>query len=464
MSYRRAFLALSLSLLAALGLSLSPAHAQEEPDSAAPPAAESPEAGEAADEPPADEPAAEEGAPEAEPPADAPSTSEEQPAPDAPPNDAPAGDAPAADAPAGDAPSADAAPGEAAAKYQTLLKEWKDALANLRKIDVDYTLAEESDLAGLAEQWNEELARTRKLIGPLRNAAVAAYRENPAGQDRELEQFLVKLLEDDARRDNLEQGYEIGKLLIDNGVRTDTTLAATGISAYGVNEYDDAEKYLQEALRMAPAEPQGEDMESLTGRASELLASIPNQRKLWEEEQAFRAKEAEADDLPRVRLETSEGPIVVELFENEAPNTVANFVSLVEKGFYDGLKFHRVLPHFVAQGGDPRGDGSGGPGYAIADEWPNDPNRNHFRGVLSMAHAGRDTGGSQFFLTMLPTPHLNDLHTVFGRVIEGFDVLSELQRVDPQNPTAGKEPDVIVKATVERKRDHEYEPETLPER
>ena len=175
-------------------------------------------------------------------------------------------------------------------------------------------------------------------------------------------------------------------------------------------------------------------------------------------------KEAEADDLPRVKLETSKGPIVVELFENEAPNTVANFVSLVEKGFYDGLTFHRVLPHFVAQGGDPKGDGSGGPGYSIACEWPNDPNRMHFRGVLSMAHAGRDTGGSQFFLTMLPTPHLNDLHTVFGRVIEGAELLSELQRVDPQNPTAGKEPDRIVKATVVRKRDHAYEPKTLPER
>lgn len=458
MSYRRAFLAASLSFLVVLGVTFSPTYAQEESGAADPPAAETNEPS----PPAADAPAAEDSP--AEKPDDGESPAAEPPGDAEPADDAPAAEEkPAPAAPAADAPVADAPQGEAAAKYQALLKEWKDALAKLREIDVNYALAEDAKLGDLAEQWKEELARTKAMIGPLRAAAVAAYRENP-GQDRELEQFLVKLVEDDARRDNLEQGYEIGKLLVDNGVRTDDVLAAAGIAAYGVNQYDDAEKFLQEALQTASPEPGGDDAESLIGRAAPLLAAIPNQRKLWEEEQAFREKEAEADDLPRVKLETSKGTIVVELFENEAPNTVANFISLVEKGFYDGLAFHRVLPHFVAQGGDPNGDGSGGPGYAIACEWPRDPHRMHFRGVLSMAHAGRDTGGSQFFLTMLPTPHLNDLHTVFGRIIEGTEVLAELQRVDPQNPTAGKEPDRIIKATVLRKRDHAYEPEKLPAR
>ena len=152
------------------------------------------------------------------------------------------------------------------------------------------------------------------------------------------------------------------------------------------------------------------------------------------------------------------GPIVVELFENEAPNTVANFISLVEKGFYDGLSFHRVLPNFMAQGGDPRGDGAGGPGYAIKCECYRDDARMHFRGSLSMAHAGRDTGGSQFFITFLPTPHLNGKHTVFGRVIEGFDTLAKLHRVDPRD---GQAPSRMTKVTVLRKRDHEYKPQTV---
>ena len=137
------------------------------------------------------------------------------------------------------------------------------------------------------------------------------------------------------------------------------------------------------------------------------------------------AAEAKADDLPRVLLKTSKGDIVLELFENEAPNTVANFIALVEKGFYNGLTFHRVLPNFMAQGGDPTGNGSGGPGYAIACECYRPDARMHFRGSLSMAHAGRDTGGSQFFLTFLPTRHLNGQHTCFGRVIRGMDVLAK---------------------------------------
>ena len=138
-------------------------------------------------------------------------------------------------------------------------------------------------------------------------------------------------------------------------------------------------------------------------------------------------------------------------------------MALVEKGFYDGVVFHRVLPAFMAQGGDPTGSGKGGPGYTIKDEFDNPAARAHFRGTLSMANTGQpNTNGSQFFLTFRPTPHLNGRHTVFGRVIEGFDVLPKIQRIDPEKPT-GAEPDKIVKATVIRKRDHEYKPETIKE-
>jgi cyclophilin family peptidyl-prolyl cis-trans isomerase len=131
----------------------------------------------------------------------------------------------------------------------------------------------------------------------------------------------------------------------------------------------------------------------------------------------------------------------------------------VEKGFYDGLTFHRVLPGFMAQGGCPQGNGQGGPGYNIYCECDRDDARMHFRGTLSMAHAGRNTGGSQFFLTFLPTPWLNKKHTVFGRVIEGFDVLERLQRRDPDASGPIPEPDKIIKAEVLRKRpDHQYVP------
>jgi cyclophilin family peptidyl-prolyl cis-trans isomerase len=129
-------------------------------------------------------------------------------------------------------------------------------------------------------------------------------------------------------------------------------------------------------------------------------------------------------------LRTEKGDIVVELFADRAPQTVNNFVFLAREGFYDNTTFHRVLPGFMAQGGDPTGTGSGGPGYRFQDEF--DAELRHDRpGILSMANAGANTNGSQFFLTFVPTPHLDDRHTVFGHVTEGMDVLLSLRERDP---------------------------------
>ena len=155
---------------------------------------------------------------------------------------------------------------------------------------------------------------------------------------------------------------------------------------------------------------------------------------------------------------TTKGDVVIELFEDEAPNTVANFISLVENKFYDGLKFHRVIDGFMAQGGDPKGDGTGGPGYMIACECYKPGALAHGRGTLSMAHAGRDTGGSQFFLTFKPTPFLNGKHTVFGQVVQGMDVVDRFTRIDPEKPNPYVQPDRIIEARVLRKRNHPYEP------
>ena len=121
------------------------------------------------------------------------------------------------------------------------------------------------------------------------------------------------------------------------------------------------------------------------------------------------------------------GDIVIELFEKEAPGTVQNFIDLINKGFYNGLRFHRVIPGFVAQGGCPNGNGTGGPGYTIKDELVGNPHK-HERGALSMAHRGPNTGGSQFFIVYEPQPHLDGVHTVFGKVIEGMDVVDGIQQ------------------------------------
>ena len=132
--------------------------------------------------------------------------------------------------------------------------------------------------------------------------------------------------------------------------------------------------------------------------------------------------------LIRATIVTHEGEILIDLNFKEAPNTVANFVDLAEKGFYNGLTFHRVIPGFMIQGGDPEGDGSGGPGYTIDDE-PN--SLKHETGVISMANRGPNTNGSQFFITQLRQMQLDGKHTVFGKVLRGHDVVCRIEPNDP---------------------------------
>lgn len=136
--------------------------------------------------------------------------------------------------------------------------------------------------------------------------------------------------------------------------------------------------------------------------------------------------------MKKAIIHMDKGDIVIELFDKEAPSTVANFEKLIKEGFYDGLTFHRVIPGFVAQGGCPIGNGTGGPGYTIKDELIGNPHK-HVRGALSMAHRGPNTGGSQFFIVYEPQPHLDGVHTVFGQVIEGMDVVDAIYQGEHMN-------------------------------
>lgn len=135
--------------------------------------------------------------------------------------------------------------------------------------------------------------------------------------------------------------------------------------------------------------------------------------------------------MTKVKISTTKGDLIAELYDNETPITVNNFLGLVDKKFYDGLNFHRVIPGFVAQGGCPNKNGTGGPGYTIKCEIDSD-RQFHDKGVLSMAHAGRDTGGSQFFIchNRQNTQHLDRNHTCFGRVVDGVDLIESIQQGD----------------------------------
>ena len=138
--------------------------------------------------------------------------------------------------------------------------------------------------------------------------------------------------------------------------------------------------------------------------------------------------------MKTAEIHTGKGVMKVEFYENDAPKTVQNFISLSKKGFYDGLTFHRVIPNFVVQGGCPEGTGAGGPGYHIDCELDGE-NQFHDKGVLSMAHAGKNTGGSQFFIchNRSNTQHLDRKHTCFGKVVEGLQVIDEISQGDVIN-------------------------------
>jgi len=139
---------------------------------------------------------------------------------------------------------------------------------------------------------------------------------------------------------------------------------------------------------------------------------------------------SEEETLNRVAvIETNMGTMEIELFEDKAPRTVSNFVDLIEKGFYDGVIFHRIISGFMIQGGDPTGTGMGGPGYEIDDEFHPDL-KHDSKGILSMANAGPNTGGSQFFITLAPQPHLDNRHAVFGKLIKGEEILDKIGAVE----------------------------------
>jgi cyclophilin family peptidyl-prolyl cis-trans isomerase len=344
-------------------------------------------------------------------------------------------------------------PGPAGVEFQRVLGEWKTLIGDLGALRAKYRTAKKEDRPEIKEQWQELIEKGRALEPQLVAAAEKAFAEAPNG-DQQVTDLLLDIFNTQMQRDDYENAVRIGKLLVGNHVGGAKAAVYTGMAALCIGDFDDAENYLLMAAKEGFFQkPESQDKLSIQGKY--YMANLPQYKKNWEKEQQIRQTEAKADDLPRVLIKTNKGDIEAELFENEAPNTVANFITLAEKGFYNGLPFHRVLEGFMAQGGDPKGDGSGGPGYSIACECYQPNHRLHFRGSLSMAHAGRDTGGSQFFITFVPTSHLDGKHTVFGRVINGFDVLAKIQRRDPDDPNA-PEPDKILEIKVLRKRPHEY--------
>jgi cyclophilin family peptidyl-prolyl cis-trans isomerase len=389
---------------------------------------------------------------------------------------------------------------QAKAAFDAKFNEYKSAVRDIEKLQTQFQAADAASRQKINTQLTGQIAHAKMLVNEMLEAAVEAYRFAPNSNEQVTELLIAVARYDVIGRqvgpgqpaksgdpedvyylidggDRYERALPVLKLLIENEAGGPELYVWGFLAAFATNDYELASTWLQKAQQEKAMEtvvaaanksdredPQAGLMKSVLHQLSASAAVLDEYRELWKKESEIRAAEAAADDLPRVKLTTTKGEIVLELFENEAPQTVANFLTLVKQGFYNGSPFHRVLPKFMAQGGAKDEEGQGGPGYTIRCECYRPDYRRHFRGTLSMAHAGRDTGNSQFFLTFVPTAHLNGRHTAFGRVIEGKDVLADLQRRSPMHGTTMPKADRIIKAEVIRDRGHEYKFDKLPDR
>lgn len=331
-------------------------------------------------------------------------------------------------------------------QFDTLFAERTQIIENLKRLDQEYPAADAARREAIVKQAREMFDRLTLVHSQLLKLAETLYVASSAADPR-TEALLIGSCQGHFDQDDYEESLRLAKLLIIHGSKEKGLFLWGGAAAFNVGDLDLAQKYLATASDSGLGN-------MLDPTCEDFLKNPGPHRDAWKKEQEIRAREAAADDLPRVLIKTSKGDVEIELFENEAPNSTANFLSLVEQGYYNGLPFHRVLPGFMAQGGD---NGRGGPGYNVPCECYRPDYRKHFRGTLSMAHAGRDTGSAQFFLTFVPTKHLDGHHTAFGRVVKGMDVLAKIRKRDPSDPQAAAiEPDKIVEAKVLRKRPHPY--------
>lgn len=358
-------------------------------------------------------------------------------------------------------------PTEEPAKKQTFMDIVKKIRANERSINRLFSTVP----IGFPEEQDRHMAEIERLRGEnkqlkvlMESAALEALRDNPQGDARAVRvafNLLSEKLDVNKRDGHFDpvSSLEIADIMLKNksaehegvGITpTEVTYQAFRAS-FAIQDFERADQLLKQI----------ED--SGVSLRAEIRQQLENTKEKWNRELLIRRQEAINDDLPRVKLETTGGDIVVELFENHAPQTVANFISLVENDTYNNSAFFQVIPGEFAWGGCPLDNGQGDPGYRIACEIDREQIRHHFTGSLSMAHQGKDTGGSQFRIMHQPSSKFDGTNTVFGRVIEGMDVIYQMTAIDPAKTLRDEtEPPRIKNATVLRKRNHEYTFSKIP--
>lgn len=354
-------------------------------------------------------------------------------------------------------PEQSAAYDAAMARFEQSRQELAAALGDQQETFLHY-VNREARTPAAKQEFKERRQRSRQLMKETFRRALEVT--NTGVLNKDLAQFISTVVQHRNGIDYYDADtFEGAAKMLDAGMDFQFLVEAGARSALVIGDFDSASRL----LKVLGTVDKFDEIDRV------LYSNLDRYREQWEAEQKIREQESSDDQLPRVKLETTQGDVIIELFLNQAPTTVSNFIRLVEEGFYDGLDFYQVIDHALALTGDPAGTGEGNSGKYIVDEHQREDARHGFRGSLAMAkipdaETGKlvpNSASSQFAILFLPVASISEQQTVFGRVIEGMDVVSNFRRVDP---TKEKEKnavvvpaDSIVEATVIRR------PEALPE-
>ena len=336
--------------------------------------------------------------------------------------------------------------------------EFKAIVQRLRDIQREYKVVRPTGREALEKEFHDKMLESDERFRALMASAPAAFAANPA--DKEIGDFLGATAMVLAERDGkFEEAIAKLEVLAEYNFRLEELADPYGRIAFEVSDYETAEKYLKKA----------EELKSLTPTGKERLARIEEEKKHWGDELAARERDAalDAEPLPQIRLKTTQGDVLIELFENDAPNTVANFITLVEQGYYDDLPFTLVQPGYRADVGTVLPGSPKELDYTIPSEGHGESFRRHFRGSVSLnwpQDKGKDGGNAEISILLVPDrsrdPAKSETgqdtgNTVFGRVVEGLDVLSEFAANNIAQ--SQQQLDKVIDAEVVRKREHPYE-------
>ena len=377
-------------------------------------------------------------------------------------------------------------------QYDNLLEQWKPMVAELARLRYQYfdvkrkpgedeifVVEQTPERQKLKKIFDEKFKTAEVKYNQLIDAAVLAYAKDPEN-NRDIEQFLFYTLRYFMERDMYEDVLKMSDVLLNSNVNNPYVIRVAAFAALFSQQYDIAKSFLEKIQKLGILD------EFRLGESD--FRYLPVFELLWEQEKAFREKEERAD-LPSVVLYTTKGEIDILLYEDQAPNTVANFIWLVEKGFYKNIDFDAVITQAIAHVSgteqfkrvdnltlQPLVRGNGTPGYCIPDEFrpfdfekkkfPDD-SRFFWRGTVAMdlMRDQPNTGGCKFFILYKPDINCVNKNTVFGRVVRGMDVVCRLQRRNPSSVISLSQlptPDKILDAKVKNKRNHEYKPMIVP--